>query len=362
MGVAAATKDGISSSIFYLLAYGFTSLGAFAVVMLIRSGDGEANDLGQWQGLAKRAPVLAGTFAFLLFALAGIPITSGFTGKFAVFSAAIGGNATFLVVVALVTVGDRSLLLREDRGVDVLSGATGRGTRRRAWVSPDLRGSGRGRGRHAHAGHLSAARAGPGAGGGAVRLRQLTMSATSALPMSSIAGLDHVDPALERGVRAQIADVEGLLREAIKSDYPFVTETSRHLVEAGGKRFRPLVVLLAARLGDPNAPGVVPAAVAIELTHLSTLYHDDVMDEAGLRRGAESANMRWTNTVAILTGDFLFARASEIAADLGTEPTRILARTIAVCARGRSERPWGPGPVRVRCSTTCGSWRTRPRR
>jgi NADH-quinone oxidoreductase subunit N len=103
VGVAAATKDGISSSIFYLLAYGFTSLAAFAVVMLVRSGEGEANDLGQWQGLAKRAPVLAVAFAFLLFALAGIPITSGFTGKFAVFSAAIGGNATFLVVVALVT-------------------------------------------------------------------------------------------------------------------------------------------------------------------------------------------------------------------------------------------------------------------
>ena len=103
VGVAAATQNGISSSIFYLLAYGFTSLGAFAVVMLVRSGDGEANDLGQWQGLARRSPVLAGTFAFLLFALAGIPLTSGFTGKFVVFSAAIGGNATFLVVVALVT-------------------------------------------------------------------------------------------------------------------------------------------------------------------------------------------------------------------------------------------------------------------
>jgi heptaprenyl diphosphate synthase len=170
------------------------------------------------------------------------------------------------------------------------------------------------------------------------------MSATSALPMSSFAGLDHVDPALERGVRAQIADVESMLREAIKSDYPFITETSRHLVEAGGKRFRPLVVLLAARLGDANAPGVVPAAVAIELTHLSTLYHDDVMDEAGLRRGAESANMRWTNTVAILTGDFLFARASEIAADLGTEPTRILARTIAVLCEGQIRETVGPGP------------------
>ena len=143
-------------------------------------------------------------------------------------------------------------------------------------------------------------------------------------------GLAGPDPALATDVRAGLRAVEARLRESVKSDYPFVTETSRHLVDAGGKRFRPLLVLLAAQFADPAAPGVVPAAVAIELTHLSTLYHDDVMDEALLRRGAPSANARWDNTVAILTGDFLFARASEITADLGTEPTRILARTIAV--------------------------------
>jgi heptaprenyl diphosphate synthase len=84
--------------------------------------------------------------------------------------------------------------------------------------------------------------------------------------------------------------------------------------------------------------------VAIELTHLSTLYHDDVMDEAVLRRGAVSANARWTNTVAILTGDFLFARASEITADLGTEATRILARTIAVLCEGQIRETVGPAP------------------
>nr|MDT0665554.1 polyprenyl synthetase family protein [Micromonospora sp. DSM 115978] len=127
----------------------------------------------------------------------------------------------------------------------------------------------------------------------------------------------RADPDLESSVRARLGEVEAMLRDSVRSEFPFVTETSRHLVDAGGKRFRPMVVLLASHFADPTAPGVVPAAVAIELTHLSTLYHDDVMDEAPLRRGAESANARWTNTVAILTGDFLFARASDITADLG---------------------------------------------
>jgi heptaprenyl diphosphate synthase len=156
-------------------------------------------------------------------------------------------------------------------------------------------------------------------------------------------GLEVADPRLEAKVRAGLEEVEGMLLRRVRSDYPFVTEASRHLLVAGGKRFRPLMVLLAAHAaGDATAPGVVPAAVAIELTHLSTLYHDDVMDEANLRRGAVSANSRWGNTVAILTGDFLFARASEITADLGPEPTRILARTIAVLCEGQIRETVGP--------------------
>ena len=122
-----------------------------------------------------------------------------------------------------------------------------------------------------------------------------------------------------------------------------MTETSRHLVEAGGKRFRPLLVLLAAQFGDPSAPGVVPAAVVVELTHLATLYHDDVMDEAALRRGAASANARWDNTVAILTGDFLFARASDILADLGPEAVRLQARTFERLVTGQIRETVGPG-------------------
>jgi len=149
------------------------------------------------------------------------------------------------------------------------------------------------------------------------------------------AAVDFADPVLEAEIRAGLDTVEAMLRESVKSDYPFVTETSQHLVAAGGKRFRPLVVLLAAQFGDPAAPGVVPAAVVVELTHLATLYHDDVMDEALLRRGAASANSRWGNTVAILTGDFLFARASDILADLGPEAVRLQARTFERLVQGQ---------------------------
>ncbi|MCU1676080.1 MAG: Polyprenyl synthetase [Frankiales bacterium] len=156
-------------------------------------------------------------------------------------------------------------------------------------------------------------------------------------------GVNFLDGDLEAGLLADLTAVEAQMRLAVRSSYPFLAETSRHLVEAGGKRFRPLLVLLAARFGDPDSPGVVPAAVAIELTHLSTLYHDDVMDEAPIRRGTDSANARWTNTIAILTGDFLFARASEITADLGTEATRILARTIALLCEGQIRETVGPG-------------------
>ncbi len=150
------------------------------------------------------------------------------------------------------------------------------------------------------------------------------------------------DPALEQALRAGLTQVEAALHEAVKSDYPFVTETSSHLVDAGGKRSRPLLVLLAAQLGDPAASGVVPAAVVVELTHLATLYHDDVMDQAALRRGATSANLRWDNSVAILTGDFLFARASDILADLGPEAVRLQARTFERLVTGQIRETVGP--------------------
>jgi heptaprenyl diphosphate synthase len=155
-------------------------------------------------------------------------------------------------------------------------------------------------------------------------------------------GLSHVDSALADALRTGLDDVEVALRKAVASDYPFVDETASHLVNAGGKRFRPLLALVASQYGDPAAVGVVPAAVVVELTHLATLYHDDVMDEAPLRRGAPSANARWDNTVAILTGDFLFARAADIASDLGTEIVRLQARTFERLCTGQIRETVGP--------------------
>lgn len=155
-------------------------------------------------------------------------------------------------------------------------------------------------------------------------------------------GFDVGDEELQMSLVAALAAVEDKLRTAVKSDDPLVSITSRYLIDAGGKRFRPLLTLLASHLGDPQASDIQDAAVVVELTHLATLYHDDVMDEAGRRRGAASANARWDNTVAILTGDFLFARASDIVSELGTEAVRIQARTFARLVTGQIRETAGP--------------------
>jgi heptaprenyl diphosphate synthase len=138
--------------------------------------------------------------------------------------------------------------------------------------------------------------------------------------------------------------VEEALLTAVGSEHAFVQEAAGHLVAAGGKRFRPLLALLAAELGGPRATGVTEAAVVCELTHLATLYHDDVMDEAAVRRGAPSANSRWSNSIAILTGDFLFARASDLLADLGPEAVRIQARTFERLVTGQIRETVGAQP------------------
>ena len=132
---------------------------------------------------------------------------------------------------------------------------------------------------------------------------------------------------LDAEVNEGLAGVEEALQAAAHTEDSLLANASRHLIDAGGKRFRAILVLLAAQFGDPRDPRVIPGAVAIELTHLATLYHDDVMDEAAIRRGRKSANSRWDNTVAILTGDFLFARASQILADLGPDAIRALTVT-----------------------------------
>ncbi|MGW1216322.1 polyprenyl synthetase family protein [Streptomyces sp. NPDC002499] len=155
-------------------------------------------------------------------------------------------------------------------------------------------------------------------------------------------GLSVRDQALEADVQAGMAAVEEGLLEATKSEVPFITEAAQHLVRAGGKRFRPLLVMLAAQFGDRYAPGIVPSAVVVELTHLATLYHDDVMDEATVRRGVDSANTRWGNSVAVLTGDFLFARASHILADLGPEAVRVQAEAFERLVTGQILETAGP--------------------
>jgi heptaprenyl diphosphate synthase len=157
-------------------------------------------------------------------------------------------------------------------------------------------------------------------------------------------GLPSVDPELSAAVGAGLTEVESRLAEAVKSDDSLVGPALKHLVAAGGKRFRPLLALVAGQFGDADAPGVVRSAVVVELTHVATLYHDDVMDEALVRRGAPSANARWGNSVAILTGDFLFARASQIAADLGTESVRIQARTFERLVQGQLRETIGHRP------------------
>jgi len=148
---------------------------------------------------------------------------------------------------------------------------------------------------------------------------------------------DTRDPTavVDLDVRADLDRVEQMLLEAVSSSEPLVNEAAAHLLKAGGKRFRPMLVLLAAHLGNPRDERLVPCAAAIELTHLATLYHDDVMDEASVRRGGPSVNVRYDNTVAILTGDYLFARSSGIAADLGTYVSRVLADTIADLCEGQ---------------------------
>jgi len=161
--------------------------------------------------------------------------------------------------------------------------------------------------------------------------------------MSMVAfGVAFEDPALEESIRSGLDAVEIALQRAVTAEDEFVAEVASHLVAAGGKRFRPLVTLLASHFGDASRPEIVPAAVVCELTHLATLYHDDVMDEAPVRRGAPSANARWDNTVAILTGDFLFSRASNILADLGTHAVRLQAQTFERLVTGQIRETVGP--------------------
>jgi len=154
-------------------------------------------------------------------------------------------------------------------------------------------------------------------------------------------GIPNLDNQLEQSLISDLKKVEELMRSHIKGDYPLVVETSRHLVEAGGKRLRPLLTLLAAQFGDPTNYDIIKAAVCCELTHLATLYHDDVMDDAALRRGVVSANKKWDNAVAILTGDYLFSKVSDMLADIGPEAVKLQAKTFERLVIGQIKETQG---------------------
>ncbi|MDR1386280.1 MAG: polyprenyl synthetase family protein [Propionibacteriaceae bacterium] len=159
----------------------------------------------------------------------------------------------------------------------------------------------------------------------------------------------QTDAEFEDWGNALLQRVEVELLSVLQSDSPFVTEMARHLPAAGGKRFRPMLVIGAAGLGFdlsgcPDQETALKAALVVELTHVGSLYHDDVMDEADWRRGAPSANKRWQNSTAILIGDFIFARSSAVGAALGSDYVSFQAATFARLVSGQIQELVGPAP------------------
>ncbi|GAA1716045.1 polyprenyl synthetase family protein [Isoptericola hypogeus] len=150
------------------------------------------------------------------------------------------------------------------------------------------------------------------------------------------------DPALADRLAERLTRVDAALDAAVASADALADDASRHLVAAGGKRFRPLLTLLAGELGDGSRPELVDAAVVVELTQVASLYHDDVMDSAPLRRGAPAAHTVWGNSVAILIGDLLFARASALVAGLGPEAVVLQSRTFERMCLGQLHETIGP--------------------
>ncbi len=136
------------------------------------------------------------------------------------------------------------------------------------------------------------------------------------------------------GVDVHLATVDERLLASVTTDDAHLTEMTSHLIRAGGKRLRPLLGVLSASTGSEVTLDVIDGGVAVELVQVGSLYHDDVIDEADSRRGVESVNVRWNNLTAILAGDFLLAKASEIAARLGTEVAELLAKTIGRLCEG----------------------------
>ena len=157
-----------------------------------------------------------------------------------------------------------------------------------------------------------------------------------------VAGVDFGDPEFAERVSAGVARIEQLMAEELGSADELMSDAVNHLFMAGGKRFRPLFTVLAASLGpDPESSQVTVAGAVVEMVHLATLYHDDVMDEAQVRRGASSANARWGNNIAILAGDYLFATASRLVSRLGPDAVRMIAETFAQLVTGQMRETRG---------------------
>ena len=386
-GVVAASAAGLSSSLFYLAAYGFTTIGAFAVVTLVRDPAARPRTCPAGPGSASARRWSPGVFAFFLLAFAGIPLTSGFTGKFAVFQAAIAGGALPLVIVGVLSSAIAAffyvrvivLMFFSDPAPDgpavvrpsaftsaaVAVGAVATaGARRRAAAAAE---PGQPRGQPAVRPLSSPA---PGA--------SRTIAAAGSISWARLGNCGADRPGCWRrrrtdeGARVITAVPVELTDAALAADVAERPGPGRGR-PAGGRARRSDALLTEASAAPDRGrrqavprhswccsprssatrrdPRVVPAAVAIELTHLATLYHDDVMDEADVRRGHPSANSRWDNTVAILTGDFLFARASQILADLGPEAIRIQAGDLRPAGQRPDRRDRRPaarrGPARA---------------
>ncbi len=162
--------------------------------------------------------------------------------------------------------------------------------------------------------------------------------------MTVVAGIDFGDAAFAASLGVGVARIEQLMDAELRSADAVMTDSLMHLFTAGGKRFRPLFTVLSAQIGpNPDAPEVTIAGAVIELVHLATLYHDDVMDEAEVRRGTPTANVRWGNNVAILAGDYLFATSSRLVSRLGPEAVRLIAETFAQLVTGQMRETRGTG-------------------
>ncbi len=330
----------LQAVLFYLVTYGLATLGAFAVVGLVRDSAGEQSTIARWSGLGRQSPGDRRRLRPVPAEHGRHPADRGLHRQVGGLRGRAGGRCLAGRGRGHPDQCRRRVLLRPRDHGDVLPGARLRERVRRPPVGAlghhdrDLGGRDPRHRRGARAG----ARSGPGCG----RIHQVTdPSARDGL--SSLA-MPVPDEALARRLTDRMAVVEQALAVHVRSRAPFVTSAASHLMEAGGKRFRPLLVLLAAETGEhPDSDDVITAACVVELTHLASLYHDDVMDEAALRRGAESANARWDNHVAILTGDFLFSKSSELTAELGADAVRIQAQTFTRLVEGQIQETVKPG-------------------